>query len=78
MALGYERGDTSIKCPYYVGSRDKAIICQGGLDPDGKVECRFRTMKKMREYRERYCRGVFGVCALCEMNDQAWNFERPK
>ena len=78
MALGYERGDTSVQCPYYIGSIEKAIICEGGLDPNGKVESRFRTKNKKREYMERYCRSCFGACALCRMNDKALKFERPR
>lgn len=77
MALGYERGDASVKCPYYVGSMEKAIVCHGGLDQEGKIECRFRTKNKKREYMERYCRSCFGACAVCRINDKANDFKRP-
>jgi hypothetical protein len=77
MALGYERGDTSVMCPYYVGKTEKTIICNGGLDPGGKTECKFRTKNKRREYMNRYCRSCFGACPLCRQNDSALNFERP-
>lgn len=78
MALGgYDRGDTSVLCPYYEGSMEKVIVCDGGLDPNGKTECRFRTRNKRREYMERYCRSCFGACPICRQNDAALDFERP-
>lgn len=77
MALGYQRGDTSVKCPYYVGGKDKAIVCSGGIDPDGRTECRFRTMSRKKDHMERFCREAYGACPLCRQNDAALHFKRP-
>ncbi len=77
MALGYERGDTSVLCPYYVGSTEKTIICKGGLDPNGRVENKFKNTNRQREYRDGYCRSCFDACALCRNNDRALGFDRP-
>lgn len=76
MALGYARGDTSVLCPYYVGSEERAIICEGGLDPNGKTECRFRTKKKKQDYMARFCKNCYGACVLCIINDKALDFKR--
>lgn len=76
MALGYARGDTSVKCPYYIGSADRAIICEGGLDPTAKTECRFRTKKKQQEHMEKFCRNCYGACVICIINDKALDFKR--
>lgn len=74
---GYDRGDASVACPYYISSTQKEITCAGGLDPNGKVENKFRTEKKKREYKDRYCRSCYHACSLCKVNDRAQDFERP-
>ena len=76
MALGYERGDTSVRCPYYVGKDEKSIVCMGGLDKDGKTKCCFKSKKKKQEYMEKYCRDCYGACVLCIINDKALDFKR--
>lgn len=78
MALGgYDRGDTSVVCPYYVGCVDRSIVCEGGLDPGGKTETRFKSKDKKREYMDKCCRSCFGACVICRMNDAAHEFQRP-
>lgn len=75
--VGYDRGDASVTCPYYVACVDRSIICEGGIDPGGKTETRFRTKEAKREHMDKCCRGCFAACAICRANDAAYGFVRP-
>lgn len=76
MALGYDRQDSSVVCPYYESAVEKTIVCEGGMDPQGHTETRFKTKERRREYMEKYCRSCFGACEICKRNDSAHGFTR--
>ena len=78
VAKGYDRGDASVMCPYYVGCIDRSIICEGGLDCDGKTETRFSSNEKKREYMFLYCRSCYYACSICVKNDEKYGFVRRK
>lgn len=42
-----------VKCPYYLGERDRCIICQGSLSD--KVQFIFDTPEKKLGYKQKYC-----------------------
>ena len=77
MAKGYDRGDSNVRCPYYVGCFEKAILCEGGIDPRGKTETRFHSKECKREYMNKYCRSCFYECSMCRRNDEENKFIRP-
>lgn len=77
MAKGYDRGDSSVRCPYYVGCFEQSILCEGGIDPRGKTETRFKSKERKREYMDKYCRSCFSACSMCRRNDEENGFKRP-
>ena len=77
MSAGLNRGEASVLCPYYRSSSGKVIECDGGLDPGGVVQNRFKTRKRREKFMESRCCGKYAACALCRANDAAEGFTRP-
>ena len=82
MSAGMNRAGACVMCPFYRGVKKgqvKVLRCASPLLGGVENETRFRSEDLRKKQERAYCRsGQYPQCPLCEANDTAMDFKRPK
>lgn len=56
----YWRSQNKVKCPFYLGERDRCIVCMGTICE--KVQWQFESPQAKHEYQEACCYNNMDEC----------------
>lgn len=72
VAVATRYSDTDVKCPFYAGGTERAIICEGVLK---SADCRsgFKSKKQKEAHFSRCCQDKYKTCKLYCVLDSKYN-----
>lgn len=68
------RQDVLVKCPYYKGEEQQKLFCEG-VQEGSKLHLTFNSVQKIKDYKNRFCKGCYNQCLIAMMLNRKWDYD---